>query len=268
MAVIAAQSLGVVLQVILLIRKHGVDFKRIIFVDKGSMNGDKLPTSLKNPSSELFEKLKMCGILMCRTSLVMLVYSSATSLIARYGGPVMSAAHQIAFQLWLASSLLADSLAVAAQSLMAKRLAKPGGERDALEIGSLCLRYALLLGFLLTGVLQLTIPKILMRFSTNPDVLAALGTIACFVVSLQVICSIAFVLDGIVYAYGAPGFKYATVGMGYSAAAAISTMWLSYKYATVDPLRSSWLGLAALMVVRAITMLHYFIRRQSDKHSP
>jgi hypothetical protein len=34
-----------------------------------------------------------------------------------------AAAHQICFQLWLASSLLADALAVAAQSLLARRLA-------------------------------------------------------------------------------------------------------------------------------------------------
>ena len=34
-----------------------------------------------------------------------------------------AAAHQICLQLWLASSLLADALAVAAQSIMARNLA-------------------------------------------------------------------------------------------------------------------------------------------------
>ncbi len=49
-------------------------------------------------------------------------FALATSLAAR-SDLAHAAAHQICLQLWLASSLLADSLAVAAQTLLAQGLA-------------------------------------------------------------------------------------------------------------------------------------------------
>jgi Na+-driven multidrug efflux pump len=49
-------------------------------------------------------------------------FALATSLAAR-SDLAHAAAHQICIQLWLASSLLADSLAVAAQTLLAQGLA-------------------------------------------------------------------------------------------------------------------------------------------------
>ena len=49
-------------------------------------------------------------------------FALAAALAAR-SGLAHAAAHQICLQLWLASSLLADSLAVAAQTLLAQGLA-------------------------------------------------------------------------------------------------------------------------------------------------
>ena len=49
-------------------------------------------------------------------------FALATSLAAR-SDLAHAAAHQICLQLWLASSLLADSLAVAAQTLLAQGVA-------------------------------------------------------------------------------------------------------------------------------------------------
>ncbi len=200
----------------------------------------------------------MCGILMCRTSLVMLVYSSATSLIARSGVSALSAAHQIAFQLWLASSLLADSLAVAAQSLMAKSQEDPAARR---RIGFLCLRYAVVLGSVLTAVLHVGMPRVLAGFTSSPDVLEALLTVTSYVTISQIVSSVAFVLDGIVYSFGAPGFRHATLSMFYSAAASVSTMWAASRWLAIDPLTASWIGLVALMVCRAVTMFHFFATR-------
>jgi hypothetical protein len=58
------------------------------------------------------------GLLVLRTASVMAVYAVATAVVAR-GGPITAAGHQVAFQVWLAASLLADSLAVASQTLVA-----------------------------------------------------------------------------------------------------------------------------------------------------
>jgi hypothetical protein len=57
-------------------------------------------------------------LLVLRTASVMAVYAVATAVVAR-GGPITAAGHQVAFQVWLAASLLADSLAVASQTLVA-----------------------------------------------------------------------------------------------------------------------------------------------------
>jgi Na+-driven multidrug efflux pump len=62
------------------------------------------------------------GFLVLRTASITVVYAAATALAAR-AGPEAAAAHQVCFQLWLASSLLADSLAVACQTLLARSAA-------------------------------------------------------------------------------------------------------------------------------------------------
>lgn len=259
LAVVAAQCMGVTLQMGLLVGKHGVSIGNVMFGGKDDGDDDKLS------KQGLVKKLSMCGILMCRTSLVMLVYSSATSMIARSGDPVLSASHQIAFQLWLASSLLADSLAVAAQSLMAKSMSGPGSKISkttwtSREIGWRCLQYAVVLGCALTAAMCVGLPRILSAFTTSPDVLNALSTISGYVVFSQVISSVAFVLDGMVYAYGEEGFRYATVSMLFSAAGAISSMWLASQM-SLDPLTSSWIGLMAFMVGRGLTMSAFFLRQ-------
>ena len=62
------------------------------------------------------------GLLGLRTAAVAGTFAVATSVASRTDA-AHAAAYQVCLQLWLASSLLADSLAVAAQSIMARRLA-------------------------------------------------------------------------------------------------------------------------------------------------
>ena len=62
------------------------------------------------------------GILALRTAAIAGTFAVATATAARIDVP-HAAGHQICLQLWLASSLLADALAVAAQALVARLLA-------------------------------------------------------------------------------------------------------------------------------------------------
>lgn len=62
------------------------------------------------------------GLLALRTIAITTTFALGTSLAAR-SDTAHAAAHQICLQLWLASSLLADSLAVAAQTLLALGIA-------------------------------------------------------------------------------------------------------------------------------------------------
>jgi Na+-driven multidrug efflux pump len=111
----------------------------------------------------------------------------------------------------------------------------------------------------LTAVMYAFLPRILSAFTTSPEVLAALSTITGYVVFSQVISSVAFVLDGMVYAYGPTGFRYAASTMLFSAAGAISTMWIAANAIGLPPLAAGWAGLVALMIGRAGTMLCFFL---------
>ena len=78
--------------------------------------------ALKASKDLLIESKKIAGLLALRTVAISGTFALATSLAAR-SDLAHAAAHQICLQLWLASSLLADSLAVAAQTLMAQGVA-------------------------------------------------------------------------------------------------------------------------------------------------
>ncbi|KAI5081846.1 hypothetical protein GOP47_0001589 [Adiantum capillus-veneris] len=67
--------------------------------------------------------LKNGGLLLARSAAVMLSLTLATSLAARQGAIAM-AAHQICMQVWLATSLLSDAIALAGQAIIASALAK------------------------------------------------------------------------------------------------------------------------------------------------
>lgn len=79
-------------------------------------------------------------------------------------------------QVWLASSLLADSLAVAAQTLLARSMA--AGQRAACKaVVASTLRMSLALGFALAAGLAFSSGGVAALFSSDPAVLAALAAI-------------------------------------------------------------------------------------------
>ena len=125
--------------------------------------------------------LRPTGLLALRTLAVTSVYSLATSLAARTD-PAHAAAHQIAFQIWLASSLLADSVAVAAQTLLARSLAA-GLRAPARAVVVRTLQAALALGAVLGVGLAVWGGAAARLFTSDPLVLASLAAILPAVVS-------------------------------------------------------------------------------------
>lgn len=125
--------------------------------------------------------LKSTGLLALRTLAVMGAYALATSLVARTDA-AHAAAHQIAFQVWLASSLLADSLAVAAQSLLARDLAA-GQQAAGRAVVKRTQQLALALGCAIAAALALGGRGIAAVFASDPSVLRALALVWPAVVS-------------------------------------------------------------------------------------
>jgi len=211
--------------------------------------------------SGAWEYVKPTGLLTVRTLAIIAVFAVATGLAARTDG-AHAAAHQIAFQLWLASSLLADSLAVAAQSLIARSLASgtEQGRGIASEVVTRVTNLSLWLGAVLAagltvGTYALPLP---MLFSSDPDVLRTLSCLLPAVIATQPINSLAFTLDGILY--GVRGFGFAAMSMVLAAAPSIAVMLLGAHFAAAAGLRADgqlfavWGGLALLMTLRLATI--------------
>lgn len=261
LAVVVAQILGCCIQLICLIRSNSVSFR------VGDWNNINKSWSLDISSEQyksILNSLGLTCILMSRTFAVMLVYASACGILARFGGAIVTAAHQIAFQIWLASSLVSDSLAVASQALISRYL----GQKEAGKakmVASVCFKLAVGLGCMLTITLMLAslaAPRDL--FTSNEDVLAALYSVMPMVIGSQVVNSIAFVLDGIVYGCGRDGFVYAAKSMFFAAIPSIGAMFIGLYYCLqngLEPihiLQFVWAGLLVLMLSRSLTM--YFCK--------
>ncbi len=240
------------------------------------------PASLR----EVGSMLGPSSILMFRSLCIVCAYAFASSLSLK-AGTELSASHQVCHQVWLGSTLLADALAIAAQTLLAQNLAKSGGmgsggaggggrggagkgESAASPAASAVrgvvfrtLGFGLALGA--TSSLALLgagsfLPGL---FSDDPTTVAGIEHLLPFVVWTQPITAVAFVLDGVLY--GASDFAYATLAMFSAACPAVALMFASLLsedgFAKLDWI---WAGYTALMVIRMVAI---YVRMKS-KGSP
>ena len=195
------------------------------------------------------------GLLALRSMGVVGVFTLATSLATR-SGATYAAAHQVAVQLWLSTSLLADALAVAAQSLLGQKLAA-GERRGAKALLGRVAVYATGMGALLAlglGGGRSFLPGL---FTEDPEVLGVIATIMPWVILTQPVTSCAFVGDGVLF--GASDFNFATVTMLTAAGLAAATMLVGFDAADGARMQLVWLGLAVLMAVRAgMVLFRYF----------
>jgi Na+-driven multidrug efflux pump len=198
--------------------------------------------------------------LILRTASVTAAYAVATSSLAR-AGPAAAACHQICFQLWLASSLLADSLAVACQALLASSLAAGHLEYGRQVVGRTtamagCLGVLLMLGL---ACCRGSLPLL---FTQDPGVLSLIAWVVPFVIFTQPINAMAFVWDGALFGVG--GFKYAAFAMAAAALPAMGVMVFGEQLAEAlvgasagataaqAQLACVWAGLGLLMALRAL----------------
>ncbi|CAK0735532.1 hypothetical protein CVIRNUC_000596 [Coccomyxa viridis] len=201
------------------------------------------------------------GLLALRTVAISGTFALATSLAAR-SDLAHAAAHQICLQLWLASSLLADSLAVAAQTLMAQGVAAKELQQTR-KVAGRTLQMGLGLGLALATVLAIGNGGLPRLFTGDAAVLAAVGHIFPWVILSQPINALAFVWDGILY--GAGGFSYAAKAMAVCAAPAVGCMLMALNTPGRPDmeLNAVWLGLTVLMAMRSLTIYVPYRLRKS-----
>lgn len=198
--------------------------------------------------AEIRPFLRIGGELALRTVALIGTLTLATAVATRLG-TVQVAAHQVATQIWLLLAMIVDSLAVAAQALVASYRGA-GDESMARRASKRLLEWGLVSGLALAGLFFLLAPILPRLFTDEPAVLEVIGQIFPFVVAMQPINAIVFVWDGVFM--GAERFRFLAIQMAVSAACAAIIILL------VIPLgwgiAGVWWGIVALMVVRAITL--------------
>lgn len=135
--------------------------------------------------------------------------------------PHCSAPHQVAFQIWLATSLLADALAIACQTLLA-RAAAANDLPLARALATSAIWLSLMLGCGLAAGLYTASTRAAALFSADAGVVALVTALMPIVAGSQLLNSLAFTLDGVLY--GAGGFRYAAAQMVVCAGPSLAVM--------------------------------------------
>ncbi|XP_050368456.1 protein DETOXIFICATION 42 [Argentina anserina] len=204
---------------------------------------DLIPPSAKHLQFSRF--LKNGFLLLMRVIAVTFCVTLAASLSARQG-PTAMAAFQVCLQVWLATSLLADGLAVAGQAILASAFAKNDYDKAAVT-ASRVLQLGLALGLILALILGTGLQYGARLFTKDVNVLHLIGIGIPFVAATQPINALAFVFDGV--NFGASDFAYAACSMVLVAIVSIIVLFiLSYTSGFIG----IWVALTIYMSLRAL----------------
>lgn len=207
---------------------------------------DIVPPSLK---ALQFRRFLKCGfLLLARVVAVTFCVTLAASLAAHHG-PVSMAAFQICLQVWLATSLLADGLAVAGQAILASAFAR-GDHRKAVAATSRVLQLSIVLGVTLSVLLGFGMQFGSRIFTKDVNVLKIVHKAIPFIAATQPINSLAFVFDGV--NFGASDYTFSAYSMVVVAAISIpSLIFLSSSHGFIG----IWIALTIYMTLRTLASI-------------
>lgn len=203
---------------------------------------DLLPPNVKD--LQLGRFLKNGLMLLVRVIAATLCVTLAASLAARQGATTM-AAFQVCLQIWLATSLLADGLAVAGQAILASAFATKDYSKVT-ATASRVLQLGLVLGLFLSIIITVVLEFSSRLFSKDPNVLHLMSLGIPFVALTQPINALAFVFDGV--NYGASDFAYSAYSM---VLVAIVSIWALYVLSSTYGFVGIWFALSFYMSLRA-----------------
>ena len=187
--------------------------------------------------------------LFVRTLVLVTTFTVATASAARLGVTEV-AAHQVAVQVWIFLSLVVDSIAIAAQNLVAAHL--ESDREGARRISNRMLMWGVSWGVLLAVVfwmLRNTLPG---WFTSDPSVIAMAASLTPFVAVIQPVNSVVFVLDGIMI--GAADFTFlATAMIGAAALTCVLVV-------TAVSISGIWWALVILMLARLAPIAWRYVR--------
>lgn len=190
-------------------------------------------------------QLRMARDLIARSASFQICFLSAAAVAARYSVAAV-AAHQVALQVWEFLSLLLDSLAIAAQSLVGAALGAASVSRArtvARQVTIVSLGASVAVAALLAAGAA-AVPRL---FNDDPDVLAAIATPWWFLVAMLPIAGIVFALDGVLLGAGDAAFL-RTATLFAALGGFLPLIWAAHVFGW--GLAGIWTGLLVFLVIR------------------
>lgn len=176
---------------------------------------------------------------------------SATAVVGRFGTAPL-AAHQIMTQLWNFLTLVLDSLAIAAQTLIGAAL---GAGHSAKRVGQRIVGYSAGFAVALAVVFAVGASLIPRIFTQDPAVLDAVARPWWVMVAMVIAGGVLFALDGVLLGAGDAAFlrtlTLASVILGYLPGVFLAS-------ALDWGLTGVWAGLAAFIALRTVGVVYRF----------
>ena len=198
---------------------------------------------------DMRELISAGSALFIRTLVLVATLTVATASAARLGVTEI-AAHQVAAQIWFFLSLVVDSVAIAAQNLVAVHL---GRDREtARRLSRRMLVWGIAWGVVLAMLFWLLRDTLPGWFTHDRSVVITAASLMPIVAISQPLNSLVFVLDGIMI--GAADFKFLALAM--AGAGALTCLLLI----TATSISGIWWALVILMVARLVPLAWRYVR--------
>lgn len=182
-------------------------------------------------------------------------FVSAAAVAGRFGQASL-AGHQVLLQLWNFLSLVLDSLAIAAQSLVGAALGARHSDH-AKAVGRQIIRYSAVCGLVIAGVLAAGWRLIPQLFTQSEQVLSALAVPWWLLCLLVVLGGVVFALDGVLLGAGDAAFL-RTATMVSAVCGFLPMVWVSLWQQW--GLTGIWCGLVVFLLFRLATTAVRFSR--------
>lgn len=211
----------------------------------GALRAERV--SLRPDPAVLRAQIVMGRDLVVRTMAFQACFVSAAAVAARFGAAAL-AAHQVVLQLWSFLALVLDSLAIAAQSLVGAALGA-GAVRDAKRVAARVVAFSAGAAAVLGGALALGAPVLPSLFTSDREVIAAMGVPWWFLVAQLPLAGVLFALDGVLLGAGDAGFMRDVTVLS-ALLGFLPLTWLSLRFGW--GLAGIWAGLSAFIVLRLV----------------
>ena len=177
-------------------------------------------------------------------------FVSAAAVAARTSTAAVGA-HQIVLQLWTFLSLVLDSVAIAAQSLVGAELGASDSRR-ARGVADQITAYGLVFGCVLCAGFAAVSQVLPQAFTSDAAVLAEIPNAWWFFVAMQPVAGVVFALDGVLLGAGDVAFL-RTSTIGSAVLGFLPLIWLSLAFGW--GLAGIWTGLSLFMLLRLVAVL-------------